>query len=58
MSSFYQKFPNFKIDNIAFSVEKFTGLQKYPISLWNLANSQARHFYLRHSSDAIKSDSS
>lgn len=55
MESFCSLFPNFNKENIAFSMEKFTGQSKYPINLWNEADSRGRNFYLKHSQEAQKS---
>lgn len=54
MSSFGSIFPLFNKENIAFSSDKFIGQSKYPINLWNQADSRGRNFYLRHSQEAQK----
>lgn len=54
MESFSSIFPRFNKENIAFSIDKFTGQSKYPINLWNEADSRGRNFYLRHSAEAQK----
>jgi hypothetical protein len=47
MESFNSIFPRFNKENIAFSMDKFTGQSKYPINLWNEADSRGRNFYLK-----------